>query len=218
MLLPSSGWNGQAGKNPHQSCYVSIHLSDQKTEVLVYVTRFGRSQMRFLPEDNISNFLIFVVPILILPMSEVHDGDHASQYRKPPCMSINDYPIKNGNFTWRTWIMGDSGLFTFQGIQAGMPHSSILAPTLYSLYMNETSPTTGVYLVLFADDTYTHSHTHKRCRRGLRCQKLQHRLTSMESLCERSNIKISEDKTSISPIDEDRSNLILHRKDNTFPL
>jgi hypothetical protein len=44
-------------------------------------------------------------------------------------------------------------------IQARVPQGSILNPTLYSLYKNDTPQTTGVHLALFTDDTHTHSHT-----------------------------------------------------------
>jgi hypothetical protein len=42
---------------------------------------------------------------------------------------------------------------TPRDIQAGVPQSSVLSPTLYSLYINDAPQTPGVYLGLFADDT-----------------------------------------------------------------
>jgi hypothetical protein len=38
-------------------------------------------------------------------------------------------------------------------IRAGVPQGSILAPSLCSLYINDTSQTPGVYLGLYTDDT-----------------------------------------------------------------
>jgi hypothetical protein len=42
---------------------------------------------------------------------------------------------------------------TPRDIQAGVPQGSVLSPTSYRLYINNTSQTPGVYLGLFADDT-----------------------------------------------------------------
>jgi hypothetical protein len=37
-------------------------------------------------------------------------------------------------------------------IQAGVLQGSVLSPTLYSMYINDTPQTPSVYLALFADD------------------------------------------------------------------
>jgi hypothetical protein len=37
-------------------------------------------------------------------------------------------------------------------MQAGVPQSSVLSPTLYNLYINDTPQTPGVNLALFGDD------------------------------------------------------------------
>jgi hypothetical protein len=75
-------------------------------------------------------------------------------------------------------------------MQAGVPQCSVLSPTLYSLYINDT-PQIPVW-TLFADATCLYATDHKECcvlrniRRGL---------DSMEVWCKRWNIKINEDKT-----------------------
>jgi hypothetical protein len=76
-------------------------------------------------------------------------------------------------------------------IQTGVPQSSILSPTLCSLYINDTSQTLGVYLALFADDTCIYKTDLKE---DYVLRKLQRGITSAESWCERWNIKICEDK------------------------
>jgi hypothetical protein len=39
---------------------------------------------------------------------------------------------------------------------AGVPQGSVLAPVLYSLYMNEAPVAYGTHLALFADNTYVY--------------------------------------------------------------
>jgi hypothetical protein len=53
-------------------------------------------------------------------------------------------------------------------MQAGVPQGSVLSPTLYNLYINDTPQTIGVNLALFSDDTCFHATQRKE---GLRCQK-----------------------------------------------
>jgi hypothetical protein len=70
--------------------------------------------------------------------------------------------------------------------QAGVPQSSVLSPILYSLYINDTPQTLGVYLGLFTDDTFIYATDHRKLQRGL---------SAIETWCERWNIKINEDRT-----------------------
>jgi len=67
-----------------------------------------------------------------------------------------------------------------------------LAPTLYSLYINDTPQTPGVHLALFADDTCLYT-TDRRESYVLR--KLQRGLITLEEWCEKRNIKINKDIT-----------------------
>jgi retron-type reverse transcriptase len=77
-------------------------------------------------------------------------------------------------------------------MQAGVPQGSVLSPALFNLYINDAPQTHGVHLALFADDTYLYVTDRKE---GFIVGKLQHGLSSMETWCERWNIKINEDKT-----------------------
>jgi hypothetical protein len=52
--------------------------------------------------------------------------------------------------------------------------------------------TPGIYLALFGDDTYLYATDRKE---GFVVRKLQRDLSSMETWCERWNIKINKDKT-----------------------
>jgi hypothetical protein len=77
-------------------------------------------------------------------------------------------------------------------MQAGVPQGSVLSPTLFNLYINDAPRTHGVHLALFADDTCICATDRKE---GFIVRKLKRGLTSMETWCERWNIKINEDKT-----------------------
>jgi hypothetical protein len=76
-------------------------------------------------------------------------------------------------------------------MQAGVPQGSVLSPTLFNMSINDAPKTSGVHLAVFADDTCVYATDGKEDF----VRKLQHGLSSMESLCERWNIKINEDKT-----------------------
>jgi hypothetical protein len=77
-------------------------------------------------------------------------------------------------------------------IKVGVPQGSVLALPLYSLYINDTPQTPRVYLAFFADDTCMYTVDRKE---GYVLRKLQRGLISMESWCERWNMKITDDKT-----------------------
>jgi hypothetical protein len=61
------------------------------------------------------------------------------------------------NRKFRVTVEGE--IFMPREIQAGVPQGSVLALTLYSLYINDTPQTPGIQLALFANNTYT------RCNR-----------------------------------------------------
>jgi hypothetical protein len=78
---------------------------------------------------------------------------------------------------------------TLRDIQAGVPHGSVLAPTLYSLYTNN-SPQTPRICQPSADDICTTDSEEIYVLR-----KLQRGLTSVESWFEPWNMKLNEGKT-----------------------
>jgi hypothetical protein len=67
-----------------------------------------------------------------------------------------------------------------------------MSPTLYDLYINYTTQTSGINLALFADDTCLYATDRKE---GYVQRKTQSGLDSMAAWCKRCNIKINEDKT-----------------------
>jgi len=88
--------------------------------------------------------------------------------------------------------MVEAEMSTPRDKQAGVPQSSVLSSVLYSLHIEDTPQTPGANLALFADDTCICT---TDCKEGYLLIKLQCGLTSMESWCERWNMKINEDKT-----------------------
>jgi hypothetical protein len=85
-------------------------------------------------------------------------------------------------------------LSTPRYMQAGVPQVSVLSPTLYNLYINDTPQTPGVYLALFVDDTFLRVYVTDR-KEGYVLRKTQHGLNCMSAWCERWNIKVNEEKT-----------------------
>jgi hypothetical protein len=50
-------------------------------------------------------------------------------------------------------VLVEGEMSTARYMQAGVRQSSVLSPTLYSLYINDTPQTHGVHLAVFAGDT-----------------------------------------------------------------
>jgi hypothetical protein len=72
-------------------------------------------------------------------------------------------------------------------MKTGVAQGSVLAPTLYNLYINDTPQTIGVNLALYADDTCLYAIEHKK---GYIVRKLRD-LNSMATWCESWNTKIN---------------------------
>jgi hypothetical protein len=66
-------------------------------------------------------------------------------------------------------------------MQGGVAQGSVLSATLFNLYINDALQTHGVHLALFATDR----------KEGFIVRKLQRGLSSMETWCERWNIKLN---------------------------
>jgi hypothetical protein len=73
-------------------------------------------------------------------------------------------------------VSAEGELSTSRETEAGVPQGSVLTPTMYSLYINDTPQTPGVQLTLFADDTYMYATERKE---GYVLIKLQRGLTAM---------------------------------------
>jgi hypothetical protein len=76
-------------------------------------------------------------------------------------------------------------------IKAGVQKCSVMSPTLYTLYINDTPQKPGFYLGLFADDTCIYATDRKE---GYILRKLQRGLNAIETWCERWNVKINNDE------------------------
>jgi hypothetical protein len=77
-------------------------------------------------------------------------------------------------------------------MKAGVPQGSVLSPTLFNMYINDTPKTTGVNLALFADDACLYA---TECKEGYVLRKLQRVLISMAEWSKNWNIKFNEEKT-----------------------
>jgi hypothetical protein len=83
-------------------------------------------------------------------------------------------------------------MLTPREMQAGVLQGLVLSPTLFNMYVNDVPQTHGVHLSLFADDTCLYATVRKE---NFVVRKLQRGLSSMETCCERWNIKIIAEKT-----------------------
>jgi hypothetical protein len=77
-------------------------------------------------------------------------------------------------------------------MKAGVPQGSVLSPTLFNMYINDTPQAIGVHLALFAEDTCLYTTERKE---GYVLRKFQRGLNSVVEWSKHWNIKINEDKT-----------------------
>jgi hypothetical protein len=73
-------------------------------------------------------------------------------------------------------------------MQAGVPQGSILCPTLYNLYINDTPKAPGLNFALFVDDTCLYATDRKE---DYVLRKLHRGLNYMAAWCVHWNIKIN---------------------------
>jgi hypothetical protein len=79
--------------------------------------------------------------------------------------SISLIKLIGSFFSQRKFRVSVEGkMSTPRDIQAGVPQGSVLSPTLYSLYINDTPRTSGVYLGLFVGDTCIYATDRKRVK------------------------------------------------------
>jgi hypothetical protein len=81
---------------------------------------------------------------------------------------------------------------TPQIMKVGVPQGSVLSPTLFNMYINDTPQAISVHLAFFADDTCLYATERKE---GYVLRKLQRGFNSMVEWSKSWNIKINEDKT-----------------------
>jgi hypothetical protein len=85
-------------------------------------------------------------------------------------------------------VLVESEFSTPLKMVAGVPEGSVLAPVLYSLYINDVPVAPGTHLVLFMDNTCIYKTGKHECH--VLC-KLQRKLIAVNSCCVRWNIKIN---------------------------
>jgi hypothetical protein len=77
-------------------------------------------------------------------------------------------------------------------METGMPQGSVLSPTVFNMYINDTPQIVGVHLALFADYTCLCATERKE---GYVLRKLERVLNSMAEWSKPWNLKINEGKT-----------------------
>jgi hypothetical protein len=78
--------------------------------------------------------------------------------------STNLIKLISSFFSQRKFRVSVEGeMSTPRDIKAEVPQGSVLSPTLYNLYINDTPQTIGVNLALFADDTSLYA---AECKEG----------------------------------------------------
>jgi hypothetical protein len=78
-------------------------------------------------------------------------------------------------------ISMEGEMSTAREMQAGVPQGSVLSPTLYNIYINDTPQTPGIHLALFADDTCLYATERKE---GYVLRKSQRGLDAIKKWCE----------------------------------
>jgi hypothetical protein len=91
--------------------------------------------------------------------------------------------------TFRVSVEGE--ISTPREIQVWTPQGSFPCPTLYIIYINGVPQTPGAYLAFFTDTCPCATER----KEGYVLRKLQRGLSSIETWCERWNIKASKEKT-----------------------
>jgi retron-type reverse transcriptase len=92
-------------------------------------------------------------------------------------------------------------------MKAVVPQGSVLSPTLFNMYVNETPQAIGFHLALFAADSYLYATERKE---GYVLRKLHFGFNSVEEWAKRWTIKINEDKTQASLIELHHLSLFLY--------
>jgi retron-type reverse transcriptase len=95
-------------------------------------------------------------------------------------------------FIRKFFVSVEGEMFTPRIMKARVPQGSILSPTLFNMYVNDTPQAIGVHLALFDDDTCLYATERKE---GYVLRKLQRGLNSVDEWSKHWNIKINEDKT-----------------------
>jgi hypothetical protein len=91
-------------------------------------------------------------------------------------------------------------------MQARVPQGSVLYPTLFNMYINDTPKIIGVYIALFPDDTCLYA---IECKEGHVLRKLQHGLNSSGPRAGTFKMTKTRHRRSTSLIELDRLSLFI---------